>query len=235
MPTFQFMELTTTETFAENVGDEGLSITDLDVLKVPSGGGKSWELEGPEGERSERELLGVVIHFNQARAYWQDAYSGEGKEPDCSSSDGITGYGDPGGQCVTCPMAAWGSAGGGSRAQACKSMSRVYVMLEDDLLPHLLQVPPSSLAIWKKYRLRLGTTPYWKCLTRLTLDKAVNRAGIAYSQVGFAMAGRLDEEKAGRVAGFRAQFIPLVSSWKPMAAVVAEEGVDPHSQAEIPY
>jgi hypothetical protein len=104
-------------------------------------------------------------------------------------------------------------------------------MLQDDLLPHLLQVPPSSLKGWKKYRLRLATTPYWKVITRLTLNKVQNRGGIDYSEVEFTMAGRLDEDQAQRVAGFRSMFIPLVSQWKPMAATAAGEA----DQADIPF
>lgn len=63
------------------------------------------------------ELPAIIIDGKNSRAFYRTAYdpkkakAGDVSQPDCKSTDGITGVGDPGGECRTCPMSQWGQDG----------------------------------------------------------------------------------------------------------------------------
>jgi len=79
-------------------------------------GGKFYNsLEGTDV--SYDELPCIIIDGKNSRAFYRTAYDpkkakgGDVAQPDCKSADGITGVGDPGGECKTCPMSQWGADG----------------------------------------------------------------------------------------------------------------------------
>src|SRR5688500_11912452 len=86
------------ELIRANTAGEEVGVGDLDRIRVPTGGGTLWTVPTIEGEKSERELVGIIVHVARRRAYWSDP-SPTGNPPDCSSRDCITGVGDPGGEC----------------------------------------------------------------------------------------------------------------------------------------
>lgn len=47
------------------------------------------------------DVILIPLKAGKARQYWDN------QELRCSSPDAVTGYGDPGGDCGTCPMAVW--------------------------------------------------------------------------------------------------------------------------------
>src|SRR3990167_10027573 len=98
------------ETVAENLGGATLSLGDLTRITVPAGGATAWEVPTLTGMESVKEVEGVVVFWSAQRAYWKEAFAGAGVQPDCSSSDAVTGYGNPGGACADCELAKWGSA-----------------------------------------------------------------------------------------------------------------------------
>lgn len=135
---------------------EQLSLSSFPAIKIPAGGGLAWTL--PDGEPA-KEIQCVILHRQPVRAFWREAFSGEGNPPDCTSIDNLIGQGDPGGECATCPLNEWGS---GSRIGSCDSgrstNSRVICLhafaavglpSSSSLLPHTLnaqveQSPPGS-------------------------------------------------------------------------------------------
>ena len=86
------------EILTENLGGAGLNVTDLTIVKVPSGGGVMWEIPGIEGLQHAKEIEGVIIFTQSTRAYWPDSFddTGGGSPPQCMSTDAVTGIGDPG-------------------------------------------------------------------------------------------------------------------------------------------
>src|SRR5262245_7669139 len=90
---------------AANIGSGGLSEFDLTRIKIPSGGGLQWPVPSLEGEIMESVIEGVIVLVCATRAYYSQPMSeGSGNHPpDCSSSDGISGTGKPGGHCALCP------------------------------------------------------------------------------------------------------------------------------------
>lgn len=94
-----------------------------------------------------KELRVVVVFSHKARGFWEEG----NKVPVCTSMDGRTGQGDPGGACATCPLNQFGSDPKGGNGKACKEMRRLYFVREEDGLPSLLTLPPTSIGAWDQY------------------------------------------------------------------------------------
>ena len=179
---------------AENLGPAGLDVSDLDTVKVPSGGARSWQIPGEDDDS--KDIVGVILGWRDRRAYWSRGMDeGNGNSPpDCSSPDAITGSGSPGGACKTCPMAKWGSGKGNS--QACKAMRAVYIRRPGAVLPLVVMAPATSITQVRKYFVRLLSRRlgFWQVETRLTLEQTQSRDGITYSRIVLDVVSELNEE-----------------------------------------
>lgn len=193
------------EALMENLGGAGLSPFDLDRIKIPSAGNTNWTVPTLDGgETNTPELIGVIIHSQTVRAYWAQAFadSGGGTPPDCSSEDGVTGIGSPGGSCFSCPYAAFGSDER-HLGQACKLMKRLFWLKPGDLLPVIINITPGSLSKKHssgiiKYMLRLTSQGFKASgvVTKATLVKDKSAGKIEYSRAEFALVGHLDKDQA---------------------------------------
>lgn len=172
----------------------------FDKVKIPSGGGISFEVVDESGEPNPvKELVGVVLDHYPIKSWWADEYSGEKNAPDCSSMDCKTGTGNPehgikvGQACATCPHNQWGSDPKGGKGKACKDIFRVYILPEGYAFPVLLALPPTSISNWRKYIQRLTSRimPYYGVVSLAKLEKDKNAGGIEYSKVVFAKAADL--------------------------------------------
>ena len=195
------------EIIKENIGNSTIGQFDLDRIKVPAGGATVWSVPTLEGDEPAKELLGVIVHFQDQRAYWAESFGkgGGGSPPDCSSLDMQVGVGNPGGDCSRCPFAQFGSAvrddGSEGRGQACRSIRALYVLLPNSVLPLVVPIPPSSLKPVRSYFLRLSSqaVPYHKVITRLKLARTKSGDGIDYAQVQVEMAQRLTDADHARI------------------------------------
>lgn len=187
----------------QNLGSQGLKPTDLDRVKVPAGGGISWEVPTLKGPESVSVLEGIVLHFKDVRSYWKQ--KGTNSPPDCSSADGMVGVGAPGGLCSKCPLAQFGTAqdekGNPAKGQACKQMRLFLFLRQDDMIPLLISLPPTSLQAAKKYFLRLVANgyPFYGITTQLRLEKAKNAGGTVYSTVSLSMGRALEPDELEKV------------------------------------
>ena len=191
-----------------NLGAQSFSALHLAPIKVPAGGARDFLVEGAADADSRREIQAVIVAFRQTRAFWKRMYGtgwGGKKPPDCTSVNGFTGVGDPGGECLQCPYAQFGTAtnADGSRGagQACKDMRQLLLVLPGQLLPHVLNLPPTSIRNFLQYSLHLVSSgvPFWGVVTRLTLETASSAGGINYSRVRFQMVRRLEAEQTRRM------------------------------------
>jgi len=213
--------LTTNEDIADILAEEldGLGEIPLDRVKIPSGGGVAFEIPGddPESPDLAKEIAGIVIDHHPVNAYWDDKYDGQNTPPSCSSMDGKYGNGwdanwkavDPetgevienptcNGCCADCYFNKFGSDGNGKK---CKNMHRLYILQEDSALPLILTLPPTSIKNWKNYvqwfakRILIKhKSQMHHIITKITLKKESNQAGIAYSSAQFAFGGMLPPE-----------------------------------------
>lgn len=159
-------QLPNLELFEQNIGSGGITHSDLESIRVPTGGTVAWELEGLDGVDMVQEFQGLVLHSGKRRSLYNSAYdpSAEASPPDCSSQDGEIGVGlygidsinHPTGKCSSCPMDEWGSAPGGGRGKACRENGELYLIRDGELIPSVLRVPPTSLGVWRKLMLKLA-------------------------------------------------------------------------------
>jgi hypothetical protein len=198
---------------AENIGADTISPTDLDRVKVPAGGSTSWEIPTLDDTVASKKLEGIVLHWTNRRAYWKDKYDGGSESPDCSSPDGVQGYGDPGVACVECPLSQWGSAED-NVGQACKAMRQLFILTDDSVIPIVLTLPPSSIAPAKQFMLRLvrAGMSIQQIVVRIELEKAQSRGGIEYSKVKFSKAADLDPEAYERIQKLAQQLGPSLTA-----------------------
>ena len=185
--------------FEERLRDGGgLPILDLPRIRVPSGGGLQFRIDTAAGEENARKLEGVIVAYRSARIYWKSRAAGK-RPPDCSSIDGFIGAGDPGGECAQCPNARFGSGfkadGSPSGGQACKDVRQILFLLKGEMLPHLLNVPPTSVKAFNQYTLNLlsARAAYWGAITEITLEKAESADHIDYAKIAFRLGRRMNE------------------------------------------
>lgn len=193
----------------ENIGEE-LTMLDLDRIRIPAGGGMAWEVPTLEGEGGDitKEIVGVIIAHKFARVFWEQSIdeAGGGNPADCSSTNGRSGVpldfaaakaGGYSGVCKECPKAEFGSADKG-RGQACSQRKQLFIITPDDLLPIVVNLPPTSIRETSAYLRRLASRGkmFHSVVTRLTLRKDQNQDSIEYSRVVVTQAADLSPEQA---------------------------------------
>jgi len=193
------------EVMRANLGGELPTPADFTRIRVPAGGGTTWEIPSIDGDpESAKSIDGVIVYIARRRAYWASTNL-TGEPPQCASNDCITGIGNPGGACEKCPFNQFGSAtkGDGSmgRGKACKESKLIFLLRANQTLPDIVIVPPGSLRVIKSYQLKIGV-PYWSIVTRLSLERVQNKDGIAYAQIKPSRIGMLDEAAARQVLEF---------------------------------
>ena len=193
------------ELYSDNVGPHGFNLAEIDRIKVPSGGATSWTLATLDGDSLVREFEGIVVAWRVARAYWKVPLSEGGgqKPPDCVSKDGFTGAGDPGGACLQCQFARFGTSSKGA-GQACKMVRENLIIMPGQLVPVLLRIPPTSLRPATRYfnKLLSAQINYWAATTRFKLEVATNKTGTQYSRIVFELAGKLSDHERKIMRGY---------------------------------
>ena len=179
----------------DNVGAEKLTANDLSRVTVPSQGVTTWTIPTVEGEKQQKHIEGIIVLTQSVRAYWKESFddSGGGSPPDCVARDGLTGVGDPGGDCLKCELSQWQSDKK-KRGKACSEARLIYLLTQDQILPMVIKVPATSLANARKYL--FGLTSVRKAVhsvyTRLSLEADKNVDGIKFSKITFEMAGEVE-------------------------------------------
>jgi hypothetical protein len=208
MKAFEMESTMLSEMIAENLEGEKISVNDL--IKVERDG-KDFVITNAEGTNSSKEFEGVIIYKHNTRSYWAKSFDDGDIDapPDCSSEDGNIGVGEPGGECESCPMAQFGSDGNG---QACKKHQRLYVLLQDDLLPVVLNIPTGSLRKAKSYYLSLAQkgVPYYGVVTSFTITDAKNKQGIKYPEVNFSVKKFLSPDEIKSAKSYKELFQKIV-------------------------
>jgi hypothetical protein len=166
-------------------------------IKIPSAGSTVFEVPGEDPAEPEavKEFSAVILYHHPLFAYYKSKYTGGNNPPDCGSYDGLSGQGDPGGNCKSCPNNQFGTGENGSKA--CKNRRRIYVLREGEIFPLLLSLPTGSLKELTRFLKRLLSKGRKSnsVVTRFSLKKAVNSGGIAYSQAQFTVDRVLTPEE----------------------------------------
>lgn len=178
---------------------------DAKHIKIPSGGGKAFEVETDDPDDPEilKEVDGVIIFTHRMNAYWSHKF-GEADEdgntnkiPDCSSMDGKQGLDRTTGEfkdCASCPYNQFGSDGAG---KACKNMRRLYILRDGRPDIYLLTVPPTSLKdVNKALKTLMGKTktPYTRQVVTFKLNVVESKDKVKYSRVSLEGKAKLPEK-----------------------------------------
>jgi hypothetical protein len=178
--------------------------SDFEHIKLPSGGGTLWTLPEIAGDTKVTEVEGILMGWRDTRAYWRvPRGESEGNlPPDCHSSDGRIGIGQPGGRCGPCQLADFGSGPRG--APACRLMKEVFLVRRPDVLPQVVDLAPTSHKALIKYlkRLAYAGVPSYGVVTTISLETAVNPRGIAYPRAVLTSAGRLTAEQTAHAHAY---------------------------------
>ncbi len=212
------------EAVAANIGEMGLTVDDFPRLKVPSGGDTNWVVPGLSGVHMEQALEGVIVYKRTTRAYWllaADDPKGGKNPPNCTSTNGLVGIGDPGGCCanvdprLVCPLAKYGSAKGGTGpGQSCKEVTQLFFLRGDSMLPEVIALPPTSVKPARKYFVRLtaNKVPYFGMLTRLTLIQKTSAGNKAYAVAQLEPVRPLTGEQLRNARDFNKMIGPMLQS-----------------------
>ena len=174
----------------------------FDRIKIPTGGGLNFEI--PNLENSDepifiKEFSAIILYHHPLFTYYENKYSGNNNPPDCCSLDGVTGSGNPGGKCSLCKLNMFGSGENGSKA--CKNKHKLYILRERELFPVVLVLPASSIQELSKYIRGLLSTGRKSdfVVTKLSLKKAMNKTGIAFSKVCFSTLRDLQQSEKDKL------------------------------------
>ena len=150
---FTLPEMVEGDFSSEDLADDyaGLQLS-FQRVKIPGGGSLQFERPGDDPEIPDyaKTIEGVIVYSHQASAYWPEGSEyDDSVTPLCSSVDGITGCGTPGGACAVCELNQYGtgtdSKGNPSKGKACKNMRHLYILRDGEYMPILLALPPTSL------------------------------------------------------------------------------------------
>lgn len=180
---------------------------EFERIKIPAGGGTIFELPSgnPDEPDTVKEFCAVILYHHPMYVFYSSKFNGSNNPPDCLSIDGITGIGNPGGNCINCPKNKFGSGENGSKA--CKNKHQIYLLRENEMFPLILSLPTSSNKEFSKYIKRLLSKGKKsdKVVTKFSLKKAVNKTGISYSQVQFSVARELTNEETRLIKNYSEQ------------------------------
>ncbi len=215
--------------FEDNFGPRGLSVNDLEVITVPSGGATQWQLQTLEGKYVYlEELVVIVVNWSERRAYWPGEF-GATKLPQCSSDDTINGRGDPGGPCETCPMSEWGSSEKSENGQACRMTRMLFALCAHDQeqrLPTRIQIPPSSIPGNRQFFAKLATrgVSYYEVVMSLKLTSQGGKRG-SYSIVHETAVRRATPTEIAAVTEYRRAILGKLARIAPRNREVMAEQV----------
>lgn len=215
----------------------GISNYQLNRLRMPAGGGVSWEIEDLEGTRSEAKLDVIILAVKgQQKAWWKVAYeqAGGGSPPDCSSQDGVFGFGmntlDESAvaekhQCASCAWNEFGSSRGAGAGKDCSDNALVFFYREHSRIPSLLVASSTSIQPLNKYIFDLldAGKAMQGCITTLALRRAQSKSGIAYSVLDLKWKRDLDPEDTAAMTAIRKQFRARLESFDAFETVATTE------------
>lgn len=196
------------EDLAEDM--DGISLF-FNRVKIPGGGMTQFEIptENPDEPSYSPALEGVILHHHPACAYWPESEDDdeEDQNPLCSSVDGITGIGTPGGACAACKLNVFGTGAKG-RGKACKNMHVLYLLRSGEMMPLQLNLPPTSIRPFKDFMqraFRLRNRASFGSLVKICLKKE-STGKTDYSVATFRLVDDFRGEELKQVCAYAKNF-----------------------------
>lgn len=162
------------------------------------------------------ELTGTVIYHHRMNVYYKTAFEDrkpeDEKSPDCASMDGITGI-EKATQneisCADCPLNQFVDG-----HKACANKIRLYFCLDGQDVPHIIDVPPSSISEYQsflnKFAMLKKNMFQFKITIKLTLAQSSGK--IDYCKAAFSMGEEHGRDEALKFYAARQAIKDIVAS-----------------------
>ena len=220
-----------------NLAQESISEFDLDRVKIPAGGATVWQVPGLEGISNHEAIEGIIVSISVRRAFWESSFDGSNTPPDCSSTDGFRGVGDPGGECSACPFNEFGSAvkqnGQQGRGKRCQERRIILLIRPEDRLPLAISAPPTSIKNIKQFLMRLPV-PMYQAVVRLELEVDKNADGVAFSKVVPSYVGHIAAEHGKALRGYAETLKRSIVAQAPRGSEVVDGSASEHEESTDP-
>lgn len=196
----------------EDLGDdfEGLQLS-FKKFKIPGGGTTQFEdpSSDPENPDYVKSIEGIIVYNHASNAYWAAGSEyDDSSMPLCSSFDGKSGFGTPGGSCEVCPMNQYGTDMNGGKGKACKNMRTLYILRSGEVMPIQLSLPPTSLRPFTDFVNAVFVTrqrPTWSAIVQIGLKRQDNGTN-QYSVATFRKIDDLAPEQLVQIRQYAANF-----------------------------
>jgi hypothetical protein len=175
---------------------------EFDRVKIPAGGGLSFEVPGDDPERpdSAPALEGVIVYWRKRDALYLDDFTGENNPPDALWLAGKCQYINDRAKAAgaledlnNCPFNKF-VEGGRKKTQ---NRADLYILSSGEMLPKELSLSPASLKTWNAFvpkRVFNKGVGLQDVAVRIKLSKQKSQGGISYSRAEFELVGLLPEE-----------------------------------------
>ena len=212
----------------EDLGDDfdGLQLS-FQKIKIPSGGQLQFEdpSENPDDPKYDKYITGVIIYNHATNAYWPGGKEYDDNVPPmCSSMDGKTGCGLPGGSCAVCEMNQYGTDLSGGKGKACKNMRTLYILRSGEAMPIQLSLPPTSIRPFNEFVNSAFVTrkrPTWASVVKIGLKKMDNGSNV-YSVATFQKVGDFTGEQLAQIREYATTFRSQINEMRAQRAFEAE-------------
>ena len=212
----------------EDLGDDfdGLQLS-FQKIKIPSGGQLQFEdpSENPDDPKYDKYITGVIIYNHATNAYWPGGKEYDDNVPPmCSSMDGKTGCGLPGGSCAVCEMNQYGTDLSGGKGKACKNMRTLYILRSGEAMPIQLSLPPTSIRPFNEFVNSAFVTrkrPTWASVVKIGLKKMDNGSNV-YSVATFQKVGDFSSEQLAQIREYATVFRSQINEMRAQRALEAE-------------
>lgn len=191
-------------------GGETMTESILTRVKTPTGGGTNWTITTPEGERTAKEIEGILIYHCPRGVLWPSTNPVPGTMPVAVSHDLRTAE-----QLGPIPKemeaelkiaelspkvydwkkiaSTYGVGAATRELKRAKEQRVMFLLTKDDAWPLVIAAQPGSLKTVLPVLLKLPKVP-WRCVVNLSLVKANSREGQPYSQIIPKVVGYLSPE-----------------------------------------
>ncbi len=224
--------------FIENIGSQQIDVGHLDRAVNPSGKSTKWEIPGIEEEpESVGEITGIIVYHKLSRAFWPGEYKGGGDLPQCSSRDGNTGEGMPGGDCWGCQLAKGRTVDDDENIgqtkwekPLCRKVKQLFIRRPGDLLPTLFNATPANTKEVDRYMLRLlnkGGKSHHHVVTKIRLTSAVSASGFDYAKYVLSVAEYLPPTRCEEQDAYKAMIEPMLRRVEIAEADVSDSSGEP--------
>lgn len=167
-----------------------------------------------------------ILYNHDTCAYWPEGSEyDDNVTPLCSSVDGKTGYGAPGGACAVCALNQYGSVEKG-KGKACKNMRSLYILRSGEFMPLLLSLPPTSLRPYSDFittAFAARRRPIYSGVVQIGL-KRVDNGSNTYSVATFRLLQKFDGEELLQIKQYADGFREQIKTMNQQRALEAELG-----------